>query len=227
MKNCTSTHSRNAMTIKNCKLCGTQFKKSKSPLHVYCCVRCSRLSNRPLKLKAGRQCLNCKVELKGMKRFYCSDSCMKQWRWPPRRSSCKQCGKIFEARYDKQCCSSECYKQLHRERNALHALRASLKKKGLSVETYLAKLKHQDNRCALCRNYETAIINNQVKRLAVDHCHETKKVRGLLCQRCNLLLGYVGDNWLVLDNAEEYLAYWHSKHGSSKVQAIQESPILN
>jgi hypothetical protein len=223
----TSSTSSHAMTTKRCKQCDEPFTLGKSPLHVYCCTRCSRLSNRPLKLEENRHCLNCKVQLSGMKRFYCSDKCMKEWRWPSKQSLCKQCGKVFSTRYDKQCCSLDCNRQLHRKRNDLHALRASLKRKGLSLETYLAKLVHQDNRCALCRKPETAIINNKIKRLAVDHCHETNQVRGLLCQRCNLLLGQVGDNWLILDNAMEYLTYWHGKHGSSKVTAIQQSPSLN
>ena len=88
-------------------------------------------------------------------------------------------------------------------------------------------LDYQDHRCALCRKSETAIINNKIKRLAVDHCHETNQVRGLLCQRCNLLLGQVGDDWLILDNAIEYVSHWHNKHGSSKVQSVQEVPALN
>lgn len=40
----------------------------------------------------------------------------------------------------------------------------------------------------------------------IDHCHETKKVRGLLCGRCNYLLGVAQDNPLVLARAALYLA---------------------
>ena len=215
------------MTTKQCKHCDESFTPSKSPLHVYCCNRCLRIANRPLKLQEGRKCLNCQVQLGGLKRFYCSDDCMKQWRWPPKRASCKQCGKVFEARYDRQCCSSECRTELHWDRNQMANFRNQLKRKGITVNIYNAMLDKQDHRCAICRESETAVINGKVKRLAVDHCHESGQVRALLCQRCNLVLGQLGDRWLTLDNVIEYLTYWHSKHGSSKVQAIQESPALN
>jgi hypothetical protein len=42
-----------------------------------------------------------------------------------------------------------------------------------------------------------------------------------------MAIGQFKDDWLLLENAMEYLSYWHSKLGSSKVQSIQESPALN
>jgi len=215
------------MAIKQCKHCDEPFTQSKSPLHVYCCNRCSRLTNRPLKLQQGRRCLNCQVQLGGLKRFYCSDDCMKQWRWPPKRSSCKQCGKVFNARYDRQCCSPECKRELHFDRNQISNLRHKLKRKGITVDVYNAMLDQQDHRCAICRRNETATINGKVKRLAVDHCHESGQVRGLLCQRCNIVIGQLGDSWLTLENAQEYLVYWHSKLKSSHQNEVRETPSLN
>ena len=43
------------------------------------------------------------------------------------------------------------------------------------------------------------------KRPAVDHCHSTNKVRGLLCLKCNTALGLMGDNVHNLQNAITYL----------------------
>lgn len=89
-------------------------------------------------------------------------------------------------------------------------------------------IQRQDNRCAICRKVEVGRHQSgKLRELAVDHCHETGKLRGLLCSKCNLGLGMFNDDWLVLDNAIEYLSYWHGKHGSSKVTALQEPPILN
>jgi hypothetical protein len=107
------------------------------------------------------------------------------------------------------------------------SLSQSLKKYKISQQEWHQLLERQDGRCAICRQPSTAIINGKVKRLAIDHCHETKQLRGLLCSKCNTGLGMFSDNWLLLENALEYLTYWHSKHASSKVKAIQESPILN
>lgn len=54
---------------------------------------------------------------------------------------------------------------------------------GLSREQYDAMLIAQSGRCAMCASAPL--------RLHVDHCHATGRVRGLLCQRCNLLVGHL------------------------------------
>lgn len=77
-----------------------------------------------------------------------------------------------------------------------HVLR---KKFGLSLEDYDAMMTKQDNRCAICGSYQT------YKKLAVDHDHKTGKVRGLLCNDCNIGIGYLKDNEQTLENAIEYL----------------------
>ncbi len=59
--------------------------------------------------------------------------------------------------------------------------------------------------CAICKQPETSTNRGRVKRLSVDHCHTTRKIRGLLCQLCNTGLGSFRDSseWLVA--ASEYL----------------------
>ena len=54
--------------------------------------------------------------------------------------------------------------------------------------------------CRKC-NKETG----KLKRLAVDHCHETGKVRGLLCFHYNSSLGKFKDSIELLQNAIDYL----------------------
>lgn len=56
--------------------------------------------------------------------------------------------------------------------------------------------------CAICGNPETDKRNH---RLAVDHCHETDKIRGLLCKSCNIGLGMFKDNTNNLTRAVAYL----------------------
>lgn len=59
--------------------------------------------------------------------------------------------------------------------------------------------------CAICNRPETSLRNGQVISLAIDHCHETNTLRGLLCKSCNKALGLFEDNIESLSNAIEYL----------------------
>ena len=47
---------------------------------------------------------------------------------------------------------------------------------------------------------------NRDRRLCIDHCHHTKKPRGLLCHNCNTALGLLGDNVQVILGLSQYLA---------------------
>lgn len=42
-------------------------------------------------------------------------------------------------------------------------------------------------------------------RLVIDHCHSTGKVRGLICSKCNTILGYCDDNPDILNKLSTYL----------------------
>lgn len=80
-----------------------------------------------------------------------------------------------------------------------------LKKYGLTTKYYYRMLKQQGGVCAICGNNETIKQNGKVINLAVDHCHKTGKVRGLLCGRCNLTLGILKEDISLLYNYVEYL----------------------
>lgn len=60
----------------------------------------------------------------------------------------------------------------------------------ISVEEYEELFAKQDGKCAICEQPETLTKDEKVHMLAVDHNHETKQVRGLLCMNCNTRLGY-------------------------------------
>lgn len=51
----------------------------------------------------------------------------------------------------------------------------------------------QDYKCAICKKPEVKKDpqNGKISKLAVDHCHTSKKVRGLLCFQCNTKLGWL------------------------------------
>jgi hypothetical protein len=76
---------------------------------------------------------------------------------------------------------------------------------GIGLPEYEAMLAAQGGVCAICRQPETARARGGGPRpLSVDHDHETGKVRGLLCLRCNRDLAVVEDG-LRLDRAMAYL----------------------
>jgi len=68
----------------------------------------------------------------------------------------------------------------------------------------------QDNTCACCRNPETKTFkrDGRIAHLAVDHDHKTGRVRELLCNRCNVVLGFVDDDISLLQAMIDYLIKW-------------------
>ena len=86
--------------------------------------------------------------------------------------------------------------------NPLVDRRSKLKKFGLTLEDYELLLKNQNGVCAICKNRESSKMTSN---LSVDHSHETGKVRGLLCARCNAGLGLLKDDIGCLQNAISYL----------------------
>jgi hypothetical protein len=73
---------------------------------------------------------------------------------------------------------------------------------GITQEQYEGMLEKQNHRCAIC---ETDTVGRNHTAFHVDHNHDTGKVRGLLCDKCNRGLGYFNDNPDFLKKASEYL----------------------
>lgn len=81
-------------------------------------------------------------------------------------------------------------------------------KYGINQQDYNNMLKEQNGVCAICGLPEKANNpnnNGKKKGLSIDHCHETGKVRGLLCGNCNTGLGYFKDNLDLLASTTSYL----------------------
>lgn len=74
---------------------------------------------------------------------------------------------------------------------------------GLTDGQYEEILAAQGGGCAICGS--TKCCDKDDRRMAVDHCHETGVVRGLLCRKCNLGLGFFGDSVETLLAAALYL----------------------
>lgn len=82
--------------------------------------------------------------------------------------------------------------------------KAQFKRKyGITLEDYDNMLAEQDSKCAICRSPDIGDASRQF--LYVDHCHDSQKIRGLLCSPCNLGLGAFKDNIEFLESAIGYL----------------------
>lgn len=60
---------------------------------------------------------------------------------------------------------------------------------------------NQNKRCAICK----INVPEGKGKWCVDHCHTTNKIRGILCHNCNVGLGNLKDNILILEAAIKYL----------------------
>jgi len=76
----------------------------------------------------------------------------------------------------------------------------------MSLEEYTSLLEKQNFVCAICETAETATIRGKTLALAVDHCHETGAVRGLLCMQCNRAIGGLRHKKELLEKAILYLS---------------------
>jgi len=82
------------------------------------------------------------------------------------------------------------------EKHKTASYRHRIKKYGLTVEQFEKMMEDQKGSCAIC---------NRELPLVIDHCHNTGKVRKLLCTPCNIGLGSFGDDIERLRKAIEYL----------------------
>lgn len=107
--------------------------------------------------------------------------------------------KYYEANKEAHSIRNKKNYELNREQKlAKHREHVLKSRYGLTMDDYYCLLQSQGNKCAICKKEAT-------KTLDVDHCHETGKVRGLLCNNCNRGLGHFQDDKHLLRNAMEYL----------------------
>lgn len=75
------------------------------------------------------------------------------------------------------------------------------KRYNITSEQYELFKAEQDNKCAICE----VDIPNGKGDFHIDHCHKTGVIRGLLCMKCNVGLGLLGDNLKNLERAYIYM----------------------
>ena len=94
------------------------------------------------------------------------------------------------------------YARAWRKANPDKAKTSDLKKMyGITLEEYNKMRVDQNCSCDICGKHE----DDESQSLAVDNCHDTGKVRGLLCHACNKALGGFKDSFNILRSAMTYL----------------------
>ena len=89
----------------------------------------------------------------------------------------------------------------YRKRQPQRVKNTYLKKMfGITIQDYDEMLESQNGGCKICGGKDKSF------RLAVDHCHGTGKIRGLLCSKCNRGIGCFKDSTDLLRKAIEYLS---------------------
>lgn len=89
--------------------------------------------------------------------------------------------------------------------------RDKYRKYGINQARYDAMFEAQKGLCAICNKEEARkeTRHGKLMTLVVDHCHDTKKVRALLCWRCNIALGAARDSIQTLLKMIDYLRFHH------------------
>lgn len=114
--------------------------------------------------------------------------------------SCAKCGEVFTPTLAAQkYCSGRCWVSVDKvKKNKAAATRVRI-----HADHYKVLFDLQSGRCAICGTDSGS--NGRGDKLAVDHCHDSGNIRGLLCHRCNTALGLFRDKIEILEAASAYL----------------------
>lgn len=189
-----------ALPDKPCKQCGVIYTP-KLKTSNFCSDRCGQrfkyLANRSPEIVTGK-----KMALRGRKQS--DDHIAKRVASMAASLSktvrkCVKCDDEFTPTLAAQkYCSGRCWQSVARTK------RSKVSRVRIPAAQYAELMLSQNGKCAICKC--DSGINNRGDKLAVDHCHSTGKIRGLLCHKCNTALGLLKDSKENLLEAIRYLA---------------------
>jgi hypothetical protein len=79
------------------------------------------------------------------------------------------------------------YKETHKQQKSDYIKFWNIKRKyNISKTDYLLLLKKQNHNCAICG----FLLSSDSRQIHIDHSHKSGKIRGIIHQDCNLLLGF-------------------------------------
>lgn len=157
------------------------------------CLDCKKLEYKPTGRKAGNSNLPERLAaIANNDEFYFTGK------------ACKH-GHISK-RFTKTTVCLECSKTIFKEKRKPRERKYSIAKYGITEGEYNTMLWLQNGVCKICEQPETITngITNKIKPLAIDHCHDTGKIRALLCAKCNSAIGLLKHNPELLRKAALY-----------------------
>jgi hypothetical protein len=195
-------------------------QKPTNPAHV--CPRCGDAKDR-----RAEYCRHCRLILSG-DNFKTHKTCrgcqqsfpIDEFAWrptergiPKRRSRCRACESDY-AKMERQTRPPEVQEEKQKKKKAWNQanphrvrrchFRRMWKRLGFDPDTIESLYRNRPSSCEIC---------GRTDKLVLDHCHRTNKLRGFLCNRCNLSIGKMGDDPQILIAAANYLIK-HSAHKS-------------
>jgi 7-keto-8-aminopelargonate synthetase-like enzyme len=82
-------------------------------------------------------------------------------------------------------------------------------KYGITLQKYNEMLREQGGKCAICGSPPTVFEGSTLRRLHVDHNHNTGQIRELLCHNCNQIIGKCGESIDILSKIADYIEKWN------------------
>lgn len=142
-----------------------------------------------------KKCPRCK-QLKPIKEFSKSKT-----RAGGTSSVCKKCNALYQREWKSK--NPERSKEVYYKARLKHLY-------GISPDDVIEMRARQGGVCKICGS--KPFTKRCKTELHIDHCHVTGKIRGLLCNTCNRVLGFLEDDYKIAMSMAEYLMY-HKQQG--------------
>lgn len=93
------------------------------------------------------------------------------------------------------------------EKNAFYLFIRLLRRHDMTLDQYHSMLEKQDFSCAICRKafWFGIGLSSRQRSAHLDHCHDTNRVRGLLCANCNVGIGHLQESPELFERAAAYV----------------------
>ena len=141
-----------------------------------------------------KQCRKCQ-EVKPLDEFKTDRTCVDD-----KAGTCLVCCRLHSNKYYHATKNLPEFKAKKKEVVRRHDFKRNY---GITPELYDSMMIAQCGVCFICG------AKPKKRRLSVDHCHDTNQVRGLLCNGCNVGIGHLKHNKVLLLKAIEYLDEWY------------------